>query len=133
MRRARPPGPVAALVAILVATLGAAPALADPAASPTLAPPGDCAQPERELVSAPRQGAPPFDPAGRPVEHFAPGQVAAGPGAPPRPVPREPGLPRGGCDAPDAGCLGSLPTARGLRESPPQPGLPPGAGSGGPQ
>lgn len=121
------------------ASLGAAaafavPALAghaqplDAAGTPSLAPPGECAQPEQEVVTSPQQGEPPFDPAGAPVAHFVPADVAAGPPAPPRPAPGEPDTPRdGGCDAPDAGCLGSLPAARGLVDSPPQPGLPPGA------
>ena len=104
---------------------------ADPTAAPSLAPPGECAQPERELTASAQDLAPFYPVAGPPANHFTPGDVAAAPPSLPRPQPVDPGGPRqGGCDAPDAGCVGSLVglTGRGLVESPTQPGLPPGAG-----
>jgi len=127
-RRLRSPWSVAAALGTVALAL---PALAQPPdTAPSLAAPGECAQPEREIVTSPQEASP-FDPAGAPVQHFAPADVASGLPAPARPTPRDPGSPRdGGCDAPDAGCVGRLPVSRGLVESPPQPGLPPGAGGG---
>jgi hypothetical protein len=122
-------GIAAALACVGLAT-GAA---GDPAGAP-LAPPGPCAEPRMDLRAAPDAGplrpeAHRFDVAGSPRHHFTPQDVAAPVGDPGAAPPEPPGFTRGPCDAPNAGC-GSLldAAARGVKESPVQPGLPPGAG-----
>jgi hypothetical protein len=114
-----------------VAGVGAA-LLSLAASGAELAPPGECAQPDKPLAGEPRR---PFDVAGPPALHFTPTDVAAGGGAaserPQPPGPQE--TPRLACDAPDAGCSSALlesAPAVGLVESPAVPDLPPGAGEG---
>ena len=117
----------------------AAAAGGDPAGAP-LAPPGPCAEPRADLRAAPdaevlqpdpaAQG---FDVAGSPRHHFTPQDVAAPGGDAGFTPPPSPGFTRSPCDAPNAGCASILQSApRGIKESPAQPGLPPGAGGGTP-
>ena len=103
----------------------------DPAGAP-LAPPGPCAEPRSDLRAAPDAGpmnpeADDFDVAGSPRHHFTPQDVAAPGGDEGLTPPPPPGFTREACDAPNAGCASILDAAgRGIKESPAQPGLPPG-------
>lgn len=103
-------------------------------AEPELAPAGPCAEPRVALVPVPE-----FAIAGSARLHFDPREVSAAL-SPELTLPRVglsdlPGVGRGSCDAPDAGCGAVLTTsaaggpARPV-ESPAVPSLPPGAGGG---